>query len=667
MFWTSSKTKSISPYLLPKSTLWLDKKHHKRDDLVYQWYRYSNKTNGHFLARLPKGSHYSRGATRCIHSRESAFRDFTLSEVALEILKLSKPTLEVVNTQFPVSIQSKIKTYKTPKKDEFESTANYEQRITKLQNTVNAYNKKLRDRYNKELAIAESTRNNEYLNLVNAYESKKEQHKANAFQEAFFVLYGVPKLKNVLYNADLQAFTMNVTSEHGDFNQQLKIPLSVKYAPKFKKLITAKSFSPTVELEVRSGEVFVTGIKEIADPALIVERDEYNKAKSSITKLNTFIKKYPDSKFVNTAKNQIKKLQHIAEQKRLAAIELAKDNADGEIIGTQNLEGAKFLAGRVWQDQPDNRKLTYNFDVAKKYCENFRLFGVKGWRLPSRSDYESLGSKYNEFSYKARDSNGNAKAFTRDEGCVRKGWVDIPQKSCVYTADPKISMRNKSWNDLSMRCVLSTYKYNNHAKSQETKYLNQNTLDGYINAFMAAGDDTNIRRAFDLAKTDNDLAKVEMALIKYFGLHDVFSLKGSLITKEGSDANRGEIDASLLLNMISSSGNAEFKYEVFPNFNSTVPLKYGKYKVRLKVKLAMNYINTMKKALFGLDLSTSETETKEREFEVILSPENGWKASGNVDFGTIMQGTKGAVFVFKMETKLRSIKPSFDLLSIEKM
>jgi len=604
--------------------------------------------------------------TRCIHKRDGIFNPFSLYETAQEILKLKKPTENKIKTTFPTSIKNKVKEFNEPKQGEFENRSDYNKRFMGLLNNVNAYNRKLQAEFDKAYAKAKSDREYEYSQLLIGFENKSVKHKADSLKEAFYVIHGKPKLKNVLYNADLQVFTMNVISEYGDFNQQLKIPLSVKYAPKFKKLITVKSFSPTVELEVRNGEVFVTGIKEIADPALIVERDEYNKAKQSITKLNTFIKKYPNSILVVTAKKQIKKLQHIAEQKRLAAIELAKDNADGEIIGTDNLEGAKFIAGRIWQDQPINKRFDVKFSTAKNYCKELNLLGSKGWRLPSKSNYLDLGENFHNFNYVANKPGYVTPYFTRDENCSNSGFFAISKQNCVVTAYPKISAADKTRSKDSFRCVLSSYKYNKHAKKQESKYLSQHTLDGYINAFMATGDDTNIRKAFDLAKTDNDLAKVEMALIKYFGLHDVFSLKGSLITKEGSDANRGEIDASLLLNMISSSGNAEFKYEVFPNANSTVPLKYGKYKVRLKVKLAMTYQTTMKKALFGLDLGTSNTKVKEREFEVILSPINGWKASGTVDFGSIMQGSKGAAFVFKMETKLGSIKPSFDLISIER-
>lgn len=670
-YWTSIRVSDLGTSPLPGSTRgW--RKYEEGKEYAYQWYISERKAKGVILiGKL--NDRYHLGITRCIHDRNASFRDFSLYETAQAIFKLKKPSEQKLTTIFPKSIEHKLKTFTPPEKGEFESTKKYQTRINKLRNNINAHNEKLKADYDKAYQRAVAKQKQEYALIKNKFERQEAQHKVDSFKEAFFVMYGDPKLKNINYNADQQAFTMNVTSQYGSFNQQLRIPLSVKYAPKFKKLITAKSFSPTVELDIRNGEIFVTGIKEIADPTLIVERDEFNKAKKSIKKLNTFISKYPKSKYVAKAKAQIKKLQRIAEEKRLAAVELAKDNADGKIVGTKNLEGAKFIAGRIWQDQPFNSKpKALNYKQAKEYCGELTLLGTNGWRLPSKNDFEKLGKDMNMLSYRAFRTHYFSDYFTRDDNCTYRGLANVSKQNCVIGVDisknstPYVSTADKR-NSNSVRCVLSTYKYNKYAKEQERKFLNENSLDGYINAFMAVGDDANIRKAFNLAKNNNDLAKVETALIKYFGLHDVFSLKGSLITKKGEDANRGEIDASLLLNMIASSGNAEFKYEVFPNINSTVPLKYGKYKVRLKIKLELAYQTTMKKALFGFDLSTGDTQVKEREFDVILSPENDWKASGNVDFGTIMQGSKAGALVFKFETKLGSIKPSFDLLSIERL
>jgi len=237
---------------------------------------------------MPTG-HGNRAATRCIHKRGDSFRPFSLYKTAQVILKLKKPTEKDLQTTFPNSIKNKLKKFKDPKKGEFESSVDFNKRFMGLLNDVNAYNRKLKSEYDTAYAKAKSDREHEYSKLLIDFEKKSAKHKADSFKEAFDVMHGKPILKNIQYNADFQQFTMIVTSEYGDFNQQLKIPLSVKYAPKFKKLITAKSFSPTVEIDVRNGEVFVTGIKEIADPALIVERDEYNKAKKSIKKLNLFI------------------------------------------------------------------------------------------------------------------------------------------------------------------------------------------------------------------------------------------------------------------------------------------------------------------------------------------------------------------------------------------
>ncbi|MBA6348103.1 hypothetical protein [Colwellia sp. BRX8-9] len=630
---------------------------------LYTSHSYFKKQTSFEIDKSRQSNEYG---VRCVHQRGDAFNS-SIAETAQGILNLKENSSNQVHVRYPKSIDSKIKIYERQKKGEFETQKSYEKRVTKLQADIEVYNNKLKKKFFSEWGAAKDKETRLLAEKKTKLLKQKEKNKLLSLKEAFHVLYGAPKLSSVQYNADLSQFNIVVGSQYGNFKQSVNIPLSVKYAPKFKKLITAKSFSPTVEFVIKNGEFIIQGIKEIQDPALVVERDEFNKAKHSIRKLNAFINKYPNSKYVAKARKQIKNLQYIAEQKRLAAIELAKDNADGEIVGSKNIEGAKFIAGRIWQDQSVNSKFNYKFSRAKQYCKELNHLGIKGWRLPSKSDYLSLGKDFNNFTYVANNPGYVTPYFTRDENCSRGGLFAVSKGDCVVTAHPTISEASKIRSDNSLRCVLSSYKYNINAKEQEQNYISQNTLDGYINAFSAAGNDEYIRKAFSLAQTSDDKVKIEMALIKYFGLNDVFSLKGSLVTKDGSEANRDEIDASLLLTMIASSGNAEMQYNVMPNINSTVPLKHGSYRIKVKVKLELNYVQTMKKALFGLDFSTFDTRVKEREFYVTVTPDNKWKTDGTIDFGSIVQGSESAVFVFKMSSNLQSIKPSFALMSIEKI
>lgn len=493
----------------------------------------------------------------------------------------------------------------------------------------------------------------------------------DSYTKSVILKYGYSKIKSVEYNKARQLMLVTLGSERSDFNQTIEVPVPDTHSSVLEEIILSTSFSPTVIFDVIKGKLKAKKIRELANSKEVVENREFKNSKNSIQKLNLFIEHYPKSKFVAKAHSTLQTLQKNKENKRLAKLELAKDNADGDIIGSKNFEGAQYKAGRIWQDQPINRRFDVLYGEAKKHCEALTLLNVKGWRLPSESDYKSLDQSFNDFAYVASKPGYFTPYFTRDENCVEGGFFPVERQNCVLTIyvnpNPKVMKAHKRKSRNSFRCVLSAYKYNKNAKKQALKYINENTLDGYINAFKASGDDSHIRKAFDLAQSKDELAKVEMALIQHFGLHKVLSLKGSLITQNGTDVIRDEIDASILLNMIASSGNADFKYEVFPTSNGIVPLKYGKYKVRLKIKLDLKYENTMEKGFFGMDFLTYETKSKEREFEVELTPDNNWKYSGTVDFGTIMHGAKGGAFIFKMNRSLKGIQPKFDLLSIERI
>ena len=110
---------------------------------------------------------------------------------------------------------------------------------------------------------------------------------------------------------------------------------------------------------------------------------------------------------------------------------------DGEILGTKNLKGAKFINGRIWEDQPQNKRINYmSFAEAKAYCENMDLLGVKGWRLPSILEFKKLGTDMQMLEYKAKRSNYFTFYFSRDTGCSENNLISkISSAECVKGAD----------------------------------------------------------------------------------------------------------------------------------------------------------------------------------------------------------------------------------------
>lgn len=48
------------------------------------------------------------------------------------------------------------------------------------------------------------------------------------------------------------------------------------------------------------------------------------------------------------------------------------------------------INGLIWQDNTDVKSIRKNFQEAKAYCETLNLEGMRGWRLPSVKELQSI-------------------------------------------------------------------------------------------------------------------------------------------------------------------------------------------------------------------------------------------------------------------------------------
>ena len=129
------------------------------------------------------------------------------------------------------------------------------------------------------------------------------------------------------------------------FDKVVTIPVSLKYAKKFKAILIKKDFNPTVEFKVVNNKLIFSGIKEIKDPELLVEENEYKKAydiknnKNSIYKLQQFITKYPNSTFKSPAEFRISTLREkIKIQKEKERLHREKRRKEDRIREKQRLK-----------------------------------------------------------------------------------------------------------------------------------------------------------------------------------------------------------------------------------------------------------------------------------------------------------------------------------------
>lgn len=128
-----------------------------------------------------------------------------------------------------------------------------------------------------------------------------------------------------------------------DFHETVYIPVKLKYARKFKKMLTDKRFEPTIEFEIIDGKLKFQAITELKDPEYLVIEKEYKLSSSSSKKIRQFISTYPDSPFTDKAKTKLVTLikQEKIESERLIRIanenKLAKERKVAEKAKKQRL------------------------------------------------------------------------------------------------------------------------------------------------------------------------------------------------------------------------------------------------------------------------------------------------------------------------------------------
>ena len=320
-----------------------------------------------------------------------------------------------------------------------------------------------------------------------------------------------------------------------------------------------------------------------------------------------------------------------------------------EIVGSQYLKGAKFVGEKIWQDQPINgKKEHFTYQQAKTYCEDLSLLGINQWTLPTVNDFKILDTEFKAFEYNAqsRSGYGYKKLYayiTSDlkNGKFRPVIVDPPYPEEYSKAMPKTY---KS----SVRCVLNPNTYNEIKMKESSKAATKENFEGYLNAFVASGDKSYVKKAYTLAKTPQEKAKLEYALIQNFSLDEIFEFTGSLVGNQGAGTSNSEF-SKFIVRTIQSTGKAVMNLRVSKKSNSRVPLKYGTYKVKMNIKLKLSYVSS------GFGMSLGESETLSKDIWVELGPKNIYIDYQKVDFGEIIQDLRGEM-LFKLSKKLKGIK-----------
>ena len=119
-----------------------------------------------------------------------------------------------------------------------------------------------------------------------------------------------------------------------------------------------------------------------------------------------------------------------------------------------------------------------------------------------------------------------------------------------------------------------------------------------------------------------------------------------------------------LFRSIQNSKNLKHKFTISLKDKSPLNLKYNTYTLKVRFNLKLTYVHVMKKVLFGMDFAQSQIKNVPIESIFILSPQNNYKMTKIIDFGSINQGGKSDLgVIFKMNTNLRSANIRYEIIS----
>ncbi len=296
---------------LPCRGMWSSKSHYTFE--ICSWQRGKPLYNDN-------KSKYNFGL--CVSSGHYIYKNLTIIELANHLAKESLKK----NQKLDLPKKPKVIAYKKLVKDEFETTKQFNLRVAESNKKIDQENKNSLIKWKSNVAEQKQ----KHKNRLKKLKDNRDINYLQFLQQAVHLKYGSPKIVNVQYDADNQVFDIRLKSTIGNYNKSVKVPVKIKYAKKFKKLLTDKGFKPTIEFKVKNSHLTFLGIKEVKDPEIIVEESEYKKAYSihnklkSISSLQVFIQTYPNSSFVPSAKERILDL------KEKIRIEKIKENVRAE-------------------------------------------------------------------------------------------------------------------------------------------------------------------------------------------------------------------------------------------------------------------------------------------------------------------------------------------------
>jgi hypothetical protein len=346
------------------------------------------------------------------------------------------------------------------------------------------------------------------------------------------------------------------------------------------------------------------------------------------------------------------------------------------IINPNNLDGAKYISGLIWQDSPNMLTQKVKADKAMQYCQNLNLAYVKGWRLPNLNEVKQMAPYSNKFQYNAN------KPFyhTNEHMCgyniktdpvellfspitialetldkTQQALQGVSDQSCAYHINKRHQVSTSVYNYAYVRCVLDVDKYNKAQQARNLKIqqlISQDSYDSNIELFKMTKDLDYIKKAFKKAKTRQQKLQAERLLADNMKdkLFDIIinNKKSNLNTQKAGIL--GVVSAAVLT-------DKDFVNRVTVKSNF---LEYGTYKVKIKFILNLQYHAVM----MGIGTSTSKKNVKVVTYT--LSPRNNYTDTKTIRFKGVPASMKQSLMGYNaMSITLEGAKLEYQVISVE--
>ncbi|SMM99243.1 hypothetical protein SPONL_481 [uncultured Candidatus Thioglobus sp.] len=170
--------------------------------------------------------------------------DWMNRKSSIPAVSMSQPTKKQDTTDYPKII-----------KDEFETTANFKNKVSDQVQLKKEKMQFLELEYQKELK--------QYKKIVKEYElnTQEEKNQRLARKKTVYTDYviesiesilGVPAVKDLTYNADLSVFSATLYSKLSNFRKDILINVPIEIAPEFKE--NAAYLLPDVEFQINTND-----------------------------------------------------------------------------------------------------------------------------------------------------------------------------------------------------------------------------------------------------------------------------------------------------------------------------------------------------------------------------------------------------------------------------